>query len=631
LNVHTAIPLPDGADADLSSEFPEYVARRIDADLRAWIRAHRKSGGLVVLVGDAAAGKTRCLYEALCAEVPDWRMPRVETGAQANAVVREGVDLSRTVLWLDDLQNFFADDALTAGSVRQLVAGRLGPVLLAGTIRAEELERLLSKPESNDKLEAASQHHAREVIRMLARWSTHSGATERALRFHLDSQLTQEELARAQALAGIDPRLRTALRVADDRNVIATLSGAPELIDRWILDTGDPQGQALITAAVTARRCGHPEPIPTRALEALALAQLAARASAPVTLDWVQDAIEWAGSPVEGNIRALRRAVTSPGVVDGFKVSDILLQYSYEPACQVVRPLLDDESTWTVLLEHATTSARADIGFAAHAEGKTAQAERAWLLATGSGDARAMRGLGWLHADRDQQDEARRWFQQAIDLGDTSAMLDLAYALENFGEPAEMLHWLRAAADRGDPDAMSVLGFELDALGEPDEAEVWYKRAADLGDSNAMANLGHLLGKQGHLTEAENWDRQAATLGHPGAMHNLAELLKDRGQIDETLEWYRKAADRAITVADENPDYFQGNPPTVGSPIQSWASLTCSQRWERFPRPRNGSCASPSWAMLGQLPTWRTSMMNAARCRQPQSGAAKLPAWRTPI
>lgn len=101
LNIHTAIPLPDHADSSLSTEFPDYVERDIDAALRAWIRRHVQTGGMVVLVGDAASGKTRCLYEALYAEVPDWRMPRMDTGAQINAMVQEHFDLSRTVLcWM---------------------------------------------------------------------------------------------------------------------------------------------------------------------------------------------------------------------------------------------------------------------------------------------------------------------------------------------------------------------------------------------------------------------------------------------------------------------------------------------------------------------------------------------------
>ena len=154
--------------------------------------------GLVLLVGDAAAGKTRCLYEALDAEVPDWRMPYLETGTDIARVVQEDADLSDTVFWLDDLQNFFADGSLTAGTVRRLLAGHFGPVILAGTIRTEELDKLLAQPQSADEREAAIRHHAREVTRMLAHWPRYRSGQESAVRFEVDNQFGKEELARAE-------------------------------------------------------------------------------------------------------------------------------------------------------------------------------------------------------------------------------------------------------------------------------------------------------------------------------------------------------------------------------------------------------------------------------------------------
>lgn len=59
-------------------------------------------------------------------------MPEVETGSQLNTLVQEGVNLSRSVIWLDELQNFFADETLTAASVRQLVLGRQGACAARG-------------------------------------------------------------------------------------------------------------------------------------------------------------------------------------------------------------------------------------------------------------------------------------------------------------------------------------------------------------------------------------------------------------------------------------------------------------------------------------------------------------------
>ena len=524
--MHTAIPLPRKADPGLSIDFPQYVAREIDADLRAWIKGHTQTGGLVVLVGDAAAGKTRCLYEALRAEVADWWMLYPDNGVQINTMVREGVDLSRTVLWLDEFQNFFAGDTLTAGSVRQLIIGDQGPTLLVGTIRAEELDLLLAKRGSSDEREASSRHHAREVIKMLARWSRATGSLERAVRFHLDSHFTSEELARTATLATSDPRLQIALRDADRGNVTATLAGAPELIDRWTLDTGDKSGQAVITAAITARRCGHPEPIPIIVLEALTAAQLSAGGNAPTAKNWLRGAIAWAESPVEGKISALRKIATTPGLVDGYGVSDILLQYSYEQTGHDVWPFLEDERTWMLLLDYSAITARVSIGDTAYAEGRAGAAEYAFRLAAKGGETRGMRGLGWLATDRGRPEEAGHWFQQAIVRGDTTAMLDRAMSLRRFEKFSESLYWMRQAAEHGDSNAMVNLGFELQGMGQSEEAEIWYRRAASLANSLAMTNLGYLLLTRGDAAEAEHWERLGATLGHPGAMGNLALTLR---------------------------------------------------------------------------------------------------------
>uniref|UniRef100_A0AAU2VDS4 Sel1 repeat family protein n=1 Tax=Streptomyces sp. NBC_00003 TaxID=2903608 RepID=A0AAU2VDS4_9ACTN len=564
LSIHTAIPLPEEADPGLSGSLPEYISRGIDTDVRAWIKGHTKSGGLVVLVGAAAAGKTRSLYEALRAEVPDWRMPDVVTGTQLNTLVADGVDLSRSVVWLDELQNFFTDDALTANSVRQLVLGRHGPVLLAATIRAEELDRLLpAQPPASGEGTGASRpvgdQHAQEVVKMLARWSPHSAMSERAVRFHVDSRLTSDELARARELAEIDPRIARALLGAEEARITATLAGAPDLIERWTLETaGDPAGQSVITAAVVARRCGHPEPIPSGVLEALALPVLAEQGRAPLSAEWLPTALAWAESPVKGSISALRRSMTRPGVVDGFRVSDVLLQHSYDaPDENPVAPLLARDGTWATLLEHAAPSARTAIGVAAEEAGRADTAVRAWRAAAADDDVRAMNWLGWFHAHRGDLHESAAWFRRAADRGSLPAMSSLGLCLERLGDADEAEAWFRQAATQGYAGAMVNLGMRLFARGDPAEGESWYRRAAELGQADAMANLGYRLAQRGDLDEAEQWNRRGAVLGHPGAMENLAVLLKERGDFAQALEWFRRGADRALTLMDESPRSFR--------------------------------------------------------------------------
>ncbi len=400
--------------------------------------------------------------------------------------------------------------------------------------------------------------------------------------FHLKIKLEPEEVVDAEKLAAKDPRLGTALSLAEDGNVIATLSGAPGLIARWPDDTADRYGQAIITAAITARRCGPPETIPQSVLEPLAVPLLVAAAGAPETVTWAQAAIRWAEKPVNGNIAALRRTATQPGVIDGYKVSDILLQYSYESACNIVRPLLADERTWALLLEHANPTARTDIGIAAYAGDMTTQAERAWQLAAESGDSRAMRMLGWLFFDRGEQSEVRRWFQRALDLGDIPAMRGFSYVLESYGDWPESLRWLREAAEQGDPAAMVDWGIQLESMGRLDEAETWFRRGADLGEALAMTDLGYLLARRGDQPGAEEWDRRAAALGQPGAMEHLAQMFQARGSSTKPSPGTGRQPNMpwpGSTRIRKPISHGQEKPPTRVCPMRSSGSAACWQRW----------------------------------------------------
>ncbi|MER5886134.1 tetratricopeptide repeat protein [Streptomyces sp. NPDC001941] len=565
LSIHAAIPLPEGADPALSGSLPEYIARGIDANVRSWIKGHTRTGGLLVLVGPAAAGKTRSLYEALRSEVPDWRVPEVTTGTQLNALVDDGVDLQRCVLWLDELQDYFTDEVLTVSAVRQLMLGRHGPVLLVATIRTEELERLQSGqhgPEGEGGPRTAGRQHAREVVKMLARWSPQGTASERAVRFHVDSRLTALELARARELAEIDPRIASALAGAEEGRITATLAGAPDLIERWTLEAGAPygpdaNGRALITAALAARHCGHPEPVPERVLESLALLHLTAHGFAPRAADWLAPALAWAEEPIRGRISALSRSMARPGVVAGFRVSDVLLQHSYAARSAPTDSLLEREDTWSALLEHAEPTARTAIGTAADAQGRGELAARVWQAAAADGDVRAMEHLGWRLSRHGRSHEAREWFQRAVDEGSVSAMWALGYCMHQLGDEDAGETWMRRAAALGSIGAMVDLGLRLFARGAHEEGEHWYLVAAEEGETTAMANLGYQLALRGDLDGAEEWNRRAGVLGHPGAMENLAVLLSDRGDTAEALEWSRRGALRARTMLEEHPQAFR--------------------------------------------------------------------------
>jgi TPR repeat protein len=572
LKIHPAIPLPADAPADLSDEFPRYVRREVDAEIRPWIRGRASDSCLIVLVGPAAAGKTRLLSEALQAELPDWQMLR-PSGPQINALVDSGADLSRSVLWLNELQTFFAGEPLSAAAVEALLAGRHGPVVLAGTIRGEERDRLLGKTASGEAKKM--NRNASEILRMLARWSGRAEGSERAVWFDVQGQFNGAERARASELASSDPRLGIALRDARDGDITATLACESLLIDRW-RGHGDRNGQALVTAAVIARRCGHPEPIPEGLLDAVALAHLSGQGEAPESSWWLPSALKWAQAPIidAGDVSAIRPVRTMPGQVDGYRVSDILLQHSQDHDYPDVELLLGDEAIWRLALDHASPSAVAEIALSAYNAEMLSIAQEAWHIAADRGDARAARRLGLLYWEQDQDVAAEMWLRRAVALSSVGAMNSLASWLFEHDQDAEAELLLRhAAADLGDPRAMVSLGLHLGGSGELQEAERWTRKAAELGNAVAMANLVSQLIGRGAYAEAEQWGLKAAELGSPGAMANLGELYHARGNIDAALTFYRRGAEQGYADVMANPRSFRPWPGESGDQGVSEAIL----------------------------------------------------------
>jgi hypothetical protein len=282
LGIHPAIPLPADADPSLSVELPTYVLRDIDTGLRAWLAERQHTGGFLLLVGPAAAGKTRTLYEALRVVVPKWRLILPMSGAQVNELAAADVDLSRTVVWLNDIPTFLGAEGLTAATVRRLLADRERPVLLVGTIWPDLFDAL-TRPAATDGTQQDLGRDAREILSVLA------------TRFDLTSDFSRHEQERARALAHHDPRLAEATHL-NDPHIAQTLAAAPELIRRW-RNPANPYGAAVITAAVTARRCGHPEPIPESVLRPLAEHVLAPTERATAPTDWFTEALDWARNP----------------------------------------------------------------------------------------------------------------------------------------------------------------------------------------------------------------------------------------------------------------------------------------------------------------------------------------------
>ncbi len=597
LGIHPAIPLPEAADPDLSADLPSYVMRDIDPGLRTWVNAHKSSGGFLLLTGSAASGKTRTAFQLIQDSLGDWPLLIPASAQQLASYLDSALISSKLVLWLNEAQNYVGPSGLTAATVRRMLAAPQ-PVIIIGTIWPDRYDSMIApQPRASsgsgaEEPRADLYADAREILVILAD------------RRNLPAAFSSAERDRAALLAHRDPRIAEALTDPDNHRIPETLAAGSQLISRWVIPAS-PHGAAVITAAIAARRCGHPGPVPVSVLRPLAELAMtpAERAAAPD--DWFQSALAWAREPVRGQAAPLTPQATITAVIDGYSVSDILTQHAQRDTAAPWH--LIPETAWVRLVSHASPAAcqpiaaaayphrsahrqpiardaarkAADAGYPAamtslaillDEQGHADQARYWYRRAAMAGDASAMYNLAFLLAERGDDETAMQWYQKAADAGHFGAMSNLAVLLREhdkhdradywyrkashsgqiiYSTPAgtavpddpELVQQLTSQASRGSTTAMRGLGWLYIDRGQHDQAEQWFMQAADCGDTMAMFHLGLLHAQRDSTERAEHWYRAAADGGSGLAMNNLAMLLARQGHPEQAGQWYRKAAE----------------------------------------------------------------------------------------
>ncbi|MEW1926461.1 tetratricopeptide repeat protein [Streptomyces sp. NPDC088360] len=546
LGIHEALPLPVGAaeKLGLSPELPSYVPRDVDADLRTALQAMTTTGGFVLLIGPAAAGKTRCAWEAIRAVLPKWRFLMPATAVDLTALADGGTDLKHRVIWLNETQQYLTGpDPLRASTLRRILADRAHPVILVGTIWPDTYEQLRTPTRETRESEEGSE--SREDLNQNSR-----DALELARRFRLTSWSVREK-ERAQELAPLDPRIAQAAGHGGPTGLSQALSAAPELIHRWEL-ADDPYGQAVITAAVAARRCGHPPLLSSALLAELAQEYLTGPQRAAADAAWFPAALQWACRPVlnSGGIAPLQPHADAVGQPVTYAVSDILTDHTTPDLSGPPEQI--PTSIWTRLISLATPHACTPIGATAYFAGRHVQAHTFFHRAADAGDAEAMFILGALFGEQQDEESARTWYTRAADDGHTGAMNNLGALLAEQQDAEGARTWFIRAADIGHTGAMNNLGVLLRDQGDVEGARIWFTRAAGPRHTDAMFNLGVLLHDQQDTAQALTWFTRAADAGHTDAMFNLGVLLRGQGDKEGARTWYTRAADNGHTRAMNN-------------------------------------------------------------------------------
>jgi uncharacterized protein YidB (DUF937 family) len=366
---------------------PAYIRRPHDELLRAVLDPEVAGSRLIVVRGEACAGKSRAVYEALADRLADWPLEYPPTAAALAARLEAGIP-AWTVLWLGELCRYTDADGGAAALSRlaalldgegHLVITTMWPEHWAAYVTAAGARLGADDP-------------ARVAGRLVA------GLDE--LAFHdpdpayggvidVPARFTAEELM-AAATRG-DPVLAAAAAAAGpDGRVTQYLAGGPALLRRYDGPGGDPYGQAIITAAMDAARLGHAGPLPAALVQDAAVGYLAGPLAADVA-SRREGALAWASAELDGAVRALEPVppATDVGLV-GYRIAGYLDQYGRRTR----RDRLCPTSLWDALT--ARTAGVGDLSRVAQAardRGLYRHAAAGWTAAVSAGSADAARRL----------------------------------------------------------------------------------------------------------------------------------------------------------------------------------------------------------------------------------------------
>jgi hypothetical protein len=509
LGVHDAIQVEE----KVPGELPVYVPRDIDDGLRAELAANARRGCFVLLIGGSSVGKTRTLYEAVIAALPDWWLVHPSGPDEVTALAQ--APPPRTVVWLDELQRYLdGQHGLTGAVVRALLTAH--PAVIIGTLWPDRYNTYAAVPAPG-----AADPHARE-----------RQVLDLATVIRIAPEFSPAEQDRARAAASRDRRLTVALESAG-YGLTQTLAAAPQLVARWQdARTADPYAWAVLTAALDVARLGARAPLSPDLLRAAAPGYCTSRQQAEAPGNWFEKALAYATEELRGAAAALSPVGAGMGQIVGYTVADYLIQHAGRERHYARVPA----STWDAILsdirDPADTTRLAD---SARDRLLYRYAIPLYHHAADAGDEDGARQLALHLAGRGDLDGLRA----RADDGDGAAALRLALVLVERDD----LDGLRARADAGDRAATVELARLLDYRGDPDQAVQILRPLADAGDRVAGVRLAGVLARL--LAKAGDLDKLRARVdaGDGPAAVELAELLADRGDPDQAVQILRPFAD----------------------------------------------------------------------------------------
>jgi len=469
---------------------PAYLPREHDAELeRVVAAAAQGDSGIVVLVGGSSTGKTRACWEALRLlrdQPKPWRLWHPIDPSRPEAALRELPSIGpRTVIWLNEAQ-FYLDasgrlgERIAAGLREILRDPAKAPVLVLATLWPQFWDRLTARP-----AEGTDDPHA-QARELLAGSDITVPATFTAARLR-------------QLADSADPRLTKAASAAEDGQVIQFLAGAPELLARY--RNAPSAADALISAAMDARRLGMGVAVPLAFLEAAAPGYLSDTDWDGLGEDWMEQALAYTAAPCKGirgplaRIRHRPVRIAGPARRPAYRLADYLEQHGRRDRRSQIPPA----SFWDAAARFADISDLPALAVSAENRGLLRDAARLRKQAIAQGNANEAIDLvrQWhsLHP-RTADTQPAQWAAAHADLADPYAVALLLGALREAGAGEQVTVLLArdpaAHADLTDPYAVARLVDALREAGAGEQAIALASRAAahaDLTDPGDVARL----------------------------------------------------------------------------------------------------------------------------------------------
>jgi uncharacterized protein len=420
---------------------PPYVRRDIDGDLHERLSTAAERGGLILLIGDSTAGKTRTAFEAMRRLFADYQVLIPLRDSDFGPLARVLDDIAnRSLLWLDDLESYLRPGGLDPAVLTALIERRV-PIL--ATMRTEKYETYTSRNQFAQFGSAVL--NSVEPIEISRLWS----ATE----LNRLAEQTDERLVEAATRHG-------------PFGIAEYLAAGPSLLLEWHQASrvgGHPRGAALVSAAVDLARIGLRGPISEPILRRVHEHYLTKAGGPTLRPEPFDAALSWATQVRYGATSLL----IPQEAQDTWQAFDYLVDAADRDGTGDRVPV----ETWNALLEHDLTEVDLFvIGTEAIEAGRKEVAESALLSLAEAGDPWAMYNLGCLYVDIKEVDAWVGWWG-----GGSAAALAAAKRADEAGI------WWRRAAEKGHVESMYNLGLLLWGKGKNEEGDFWVDRAFYLG------------------------------------------------------------------------------------------------------------------------------------------------------